>query len=254
VIGNYDCIGGSGQDASMLDIAVDKSGALWGVSAHNVYSLAVQGSTVHCASSTALSLGTGVQLGGLSLAPAGVLDPTNEVLVGADTVGSLWGINVTTGMLTQHGTLGLVPTTDGHGHSYANAGKTWELSGDIVFLANGGNPVGYATVRDCPTPPSTTGCDTTDTLISVNMNGLATATTNSVLLQVIGQVVKAAGCSDSAAGYGRLSGIAAWQGSVFGFARSVGVVQISEVDGTGCSLQPTSILWGGAGITTLAPP
>jgi hypothetical protein len=31
-IGNFDCIGGSGQPTSMTDIAIDKSGKLYGVS------------------------------------------------------------------------------------------------------------------------------------------------------------------------------------------------------------------------------
>jgi hypothetical protein len=252
-VGAFDCIGGTGQDAAMNDLALDQAGNLWAVSAHNVYSVAVQGSTAHCATTVPLALGTGTTLVGLSFAPAGVLDPTKEVLAAVDTGGSLWAVNTVTGILTQHGTLGVVPANDGRGHSYANVGKTWEAL-DIVLLANGGNPVGYATVRDCPTPPSTVGCDTIDTLVALNMTQLGQATTQSVVSQVLGEIVKAAGCSDTATGYGSLFGVAAWSGSVLGFSRTGSIVQISEVDGTGCPLQKASALWTGAGINTQAPP
>ena len=69
-----------------------------------------------------------------------MLDPAAQVLVGADTLGDVWSIDSTTGILTQHGTFGLVPATDGHGHTYANAGKAWELSGDVAFLEQRGQP------------------------------------------------------------------------------------------------------------------
>ena len=86
--------------------------------------------------------------------------------VAGNNAGELWAID-SGGTLTQHGNFGTVPANDGHGHTYpaANKGQLWELSGDIVFLANGGSPVGFATVRDCPNPPSQTGCSTIDTLI-----------------------------------------------------------------------------------------
>ena len=164
-----------------------------------------------------------------------MLDPAAEVLVGADTLGDVWSIDSTTGILTQHGTFGLVPATDGHGHTYANAGKAWELSGDVAFLNNGDSPVGYATVRDCPNPPSTTGCSTTDTLIELDPAAMGAATTGSITLSVRGQVVKQASCADTAnTSYGRLFGLAVYETTVFGFSRAGGIVTISEVDGSGC--------------------
>jgi hypothetical protein len=41
-IGAFDWIGGAGQDAAMTDLAVDKSGSLWGISARYAYQLVVQ--------------------------------------------------------------------------------------------------------------------------------------------------------------------------------------------------------------------
>jgi hypothetical protein len=251
-IGTFDCIGGTNQDSAMTDIAVDKAQTLWGISAHNVYQLTLQGTTVHCA--TTIALQTTTTFYGLSLAPAGVLDPNNEVLVAANTAGELWAVDAQ-GNVTQHGTLGLVPVNDGHGHTYANNGKPWELSGDIVFSANGGNAEGFATVRDCPTPPSATNCDTADTLVAIDMTKLAQVGTQSVIATVRGQIVKSATCTDSAASYGGLYGIVASQGSVIGFSHTGSIVRISEVDGTGCLAQVTaSDAWAGAGVSTLALP
>ena len=44
-VGAFDCIGGTGEDTAMLDLAVDSRGNLWGTSAKNVYSLVIQGAS-----------------------------------------------------------------------------------------------------------------------------------------------------------------------------------------------------------------
>lgn len=250
-LGAFDCIGGTGQDTAMIDLAVDGSGALWAVSAKSVYSIVVQGAVAHCATTTALSLGTGQLLDGLTFAPVGVLGST-EVLVGADAAGNVWSVNTTTGILTQHGTLGVIPATDGHGHAYTNVGKAWELSGDLVIVANHGNPVGYATARDCPSAPAITGCTATDTLLALDVGQLATATTNAVA-SVVGQVVKPAGCTDAAnTSYGKIFGVATAGGSIVGVSRSHGVVKLSEADGSGCLVAASPLLWAGAAVSPLA--
>ena len=241
----------------MTDIAVNESGALWAVSAHNVYSITVTGSAVHCASTIPLGSAATSTFYGLTFAPVGVVQLTKEVLVAGNTAGELWAIDPSTNpaTITQHGTFGAVPASDPQGHTYKNAGKEWELSGDIVFLANGGSPIGFATVRDCPSPPSTTNCNTTDTLVELDLTALKTAGTQNVIKAVRGQVVKAAGCSDTAnSTYGGMYGIAAYQDKVLGFSHSGFVVDISNVDGTACLVQTTSNdLWAGAAITTVAP-
>src|SRR6185437_434007 len=245
-VGDFDCLGsGSNQDYSMTDIAVNSTGELWAISSHYVYPIQISGSTVHCVDSYALNAPSGVVFYGLTFAPAGVLG-SGEVLVGANTAGELYSIepNGNGVTLTQHGTFGTVPANDGRGHNYPSdsstgntVGSAWELSGDIVFLANNGNPLGFATVRDCKSPPSTSNCSNTDTLIEINVGMLATATTQSVTQSVRGQVVKSASCTDTShTSYGGMYGIAASGSSVFGFAHGTSsaggsIVQIDNNDG-----------------------
>jgi hypothetical protein len=258
-IGNFDCIGGVGQDTSMTDLALTAAGELWGVSAHAVYLLQPPASpgAVHCAAAYMLNTATTGTLYGLTFAPKGVLDPNNEVLVGANTAGQLFSI-VPIGaalQVTQHGTFGTVPATDGHGHSYMYAGTSWELSGDLVFVAVGGTPRGFATVRDCPAPPSSAGCNTVDTLVEVDLSALAAATTQTVTKAVIGQIVKSSTCTDPAnAAYGSTYGITVAGTSVLGFSHQGYAVTIATADGSSCIAASTpGDQWGGAAITTLLP-
>jgi hypothetical protein len=252
-IGSFDCL--SGSDSAMTDIAVDKSLNLWGISEQAVHPLTVQGSTVHCGTAINLNNPTKVKFFGLTFAPAGVLDPNNEVLIGANSAGELWEIDAN-GNLSQHGTFGTVPANDGNGHTYKNAGKAWELSGDIVFLANGGSPIGFATVRDCPSPPNSNNCDASDTLIEINVPLLKTASaTQSVTQSVRGEIVAGSNCSTPTTGsLGSFYGIAALNDKVYGFARDGEIVSVNTSDGTACLVQDFSKdLWAGAGVTTLAP-
>jgi hypothetical protein len=266
-IGTYDCIGPSGtpgqQSTAMTDLAVDRNQNIWGLSSFAVRPLTVQGTSVHCGqeiyvhvndpNQTNPNFPPFIQFEALTFAPVGVLDPSVEVLVAGDTAGQLWAVEPNSSIV-QHGQFGTVPASDGHGHTYPYPGGLWELSGDIVFLADSGKPVGFATVRDCPSPPDNTGCDPIDTLIEIDMTALAQAGTQNVTKAIRGQVVKAAGCGDSATGYGSMYGIASWNGSVFGFSRSGNLVQISNVDGTACLVKDyPADLFSGAAVTTVAP-
>jgi hypothetical protein len=256
-VGTFECIGGNGQDSSMTDVAVNEAGDVWGVSAHNVYKLALPSApglnaTVHCALIIPIKNSTATFYG-LTFAPAGVLG-SSEVLVAANTAGELWEVD-TMGNLTQHGTFGTVPPADMHGHSYQYPGKEFELSGDIVFLANNGNPLGFATVRDCPNPPSSSGCNQTDTLVELDLKALAQKGAQVVTKSIRGQIVKAPGCNDPANnGYGSMYGIAAFQDKVFGFSHQGYVVTINNNDATAClTLSTQGDSWAGAAITTVAP-
>ena len=254
-VGDFDCIGGQGQASSMTDVAVDSQGDIWGISSKSVYQLTIQGGAVHCAKTIPLATSGKVSFYGLTFAPIGVVDPGKEVLVAGNTDGELWAIDAN-GAVTQHGTLGNVPANDGQGHSYPakNQGKRWELSGDIVFLANGGKPVAFATVRDCPSPPSTSGCSATDTLLEIDASKLAGAATQSVAKAVRGQIVERPGCSDPSGGpYGSMYGIAAWDSKVYGFSHGGAIVEIDNVTGGACLVVTTKNLWDGAGVTTIAP-
>lgn len=259
-LGKFDCIGsGAGQHVAMVDIAVNQADELWGVTGHDVMPLTVQGGAVHCGAETPLNNAQPGQavptFYALAFAPVGVLAAGEEVLVGGDSAGQLWSISAS-GDVELHGSFGLVPADDGNGNTYdpANVGKPWELSGDIVFLANNGAPVGFATVRDCPNPPSSTGCSKVDTLIEIEMSKLGQAGKQVVTRAVRGQIVRSMGCGDPATVYGSMYGIAAWNDKVYGFSRIGSLVTIDTAGGSGClvkSYAPNK--FSGAGVTTLAP-
>lgn len=252
-LGDFDCIGtGTGKYAAMTDIAVNAQGEIWGLSAHFVHLLDVQSGAVHCGQKTQLQ-SSSARFYALSFAPIGVLDPAKEVLVAGNTAGELWSID-TGGVLTLRGNFGNVPADDGHGHTYAaaNVGQPWQLSGDIVFFSNGGAPVGFATVRDCPTPNDTTGCNYTNTLLEIDVSALGAATPGSVTKSIRGQILPKTTCNTS--GWGNFWGIAAWNQHVFGFSRSGALVDIANSDATGCEIPGVAgASWSGAGVTTLAP-
>ena len=80
----------------------------------------------------------------LAFAPAGALDPNNEILVGGDSTGNLWSITTTGGATKSLGDFGADPII---------SGNIFELSGDIVFYIDSStNPTGLATIRSCPSP------------------------------------------------------------------------------------------------------
>lgn len=253
-IGDFDCIDPNGSsDYAMTDIAVNARGELWGVTGHTVHSLTIMGSTVHCGPSISLS-NSDARFYALTFAPAGVLDPTQEVLVAGNTNGELWKIDGASGALEQHGVFGAVPHDDGHGYVYANAGQAWELSGDLVFLAHDGDPVGFATVRDCPSPPDTTGCNDVNTLIEIDMTAIGAPGAQMVTKAIQGAIVKGATCSDPTDRFGNMYGIAAWNDKVFGFSRDGLLVDIDINDGSACLVKSyPSLPFAGAGVTTLAP-
>lgn len=260
-IGLFDCIGAAAdQYKAMTDIAVDQNENLWGITGHVIMPLTIAGNgVVTCGTKTNLVNGTPGQnlptFYALTMAPVGVLDPSAEVLMAADSAGKLWAIDAM-GKTTQHGSFGNVPANDGNGYAYdpANVGKVWEISGDLVFLANKGNPVGFATVRDCPNPPSSTGCSKTDTLLEIDMTKLGTPGTSVVAKAVRGAILKAPGCGDSVTAYGSMYGIAAWNDQVYGFSRTGLLVGINTNKGGACLVQDYPMFnFSGAGVTTLAP-
>ncbi len=254
LIGDFECIGHAGQDTSMTDLAVDKDLNLWGISSTGVYRLKADGNTVKCGGKIPLDTKNKVSFYGLTFAPIGTLDPNKEVLVASNTAGEIWVVDET-GALTLRGNFGKVPKNDGNGNNYTNVGKPWELSGDIVFLANKGKPVGYATVRDCPSPPDTKNCSTVDTLLEIDVAKLASATADSVVTkEVRGQIIPAADCKDNTSDYGPMYGIAAWGAHVYGFSKTGNLVDMSIKDGSACLVRNyADAVWAGAGVTTIAP-
>lgn len=250
-IGDFSCIGGHNQDPAMTDLAVDKAGNLTGITERHVYPLTIQGAAVSCGAAVALQ--GSAKYFGLTYVPEGVLGAT-ETLVAANSAGELWALDNQGGQ-TQVGIFGAVPAADPQGNTYQNAGANWELSGDLVFLYNNGDPVGFATVRDCANPPSTSSCSSVDTLIEIDLTMLRMGNTGSVTKAVRGQILPGTGCANGGSTqFGSFFGIAAYQDKVYGFSRKGDVVQIDNSDGTGCLLQSDSSMpFAGAATTTLAP-
>ncbi len=240
-IGKFDCIGKGGGASSMTDLAVSKDGALFGVSSSGAYPLQVTGSAVHCAATWPLP-GSNTNFYGLTMAPENTVD-AQEALIAANDAGALYRIDATTGTTTQVGTLG----ADAGGHP-------WALSGDIVFLANGGNPVAFATVRIC-TGSSGSTCGTTDTLIELDVSKVKPGT-QSTLKAIRGQVVKGSWCTNAAspATFGSMFGIAAYDDKVYGFSNKGDLVEIHNDDGSACLVTNyANTSFKGAGVTTSAP-
>jgi hypothetical protein len=241
-IGDFDCIGsGSGKASAMTDLGVAKDGSLYGVSESAAYPLQITGSTVHCSATWPLP-SANTNFYGLTVAPENTV-ATQEVLIAADGTGALWQIDATTGVTTQVGTLGTDPTTS----------QPWGLSGDIVFLANAGSPVGFATVRVKSTDP--------DTLIQVDVS-LVKAGTASTMKAVIGKVAQGSSCAAPTVGsapavgtgFDSMFGIAAYEDKVYGFSHKGDIVQIDNNTGSACLLSSlTSMTFAGAGVTTSAP-
>ncbi len=239
-IGDFACagLGGGSGGAAMTDLAVTKDGKLFGVSEGAAYPLTIAGNTVTCDATWMLPQ---TKFYGLTVAPENTV-AADERLIGADGKGGLYEIDQSSGTPTQVGTLG----TD------VKTGLPWALSGDIVFLANAGNPIGFATVRSCTTA---TTCSKTDTLIEVDVKAIKPGT-QSVLKAVRGAVTKGSWCTNAASPttFGSMFGIVAYKDKVYGFSRAGDIVEIHNTDGSGCliSNDPTT-KFAGAGITTTAP-
>jgi hypothetical protein len=237
-VGDFDCVGKTGPAKTMTDLAVAKDGKLYGVSEGAAFPLTIQGTTVHCEATWPLPQ---TKFYGLTVAPENTL-AKDEVLIAADGLGGLYEIDATSGSPTQVGTLGSDPKTK----------LPWALSGDIVFLANAGNPIGFATVRTCPQGKP---CSTVDTLIEVDVKAIKPGT-QSVLKSVRGPVTRGSWCTNNASPqtFGSMFGIVAYQDKVYGFSRSGDIVEIHNTDGSGCLVSSdTSRKYAGAGITTTAP-
>ncbi len=241
-LGDFDCIGtASGSATSMTDIAVQKDGKIYGISSVAAYPLTLANGSVHC--DAVWPLPTGSSFYGLTFAPENTVAP-QEVLIAANSAGQLFQIDPQTGHTTAVGTFGTDTATQ----------LPWALSGDVVFLANGGNPIGFATVRTCKT--GTGGCSTTDTLIEIDVKAIKPGA-QSVLKAVRGPVKTGSWCTNpkSPAGFDTIYGVAAYGDKVYGFTHSGGeILEMHNDDATACLISAdTAKKYAGAGVTTIAP-
>lgn len=265
--GLFDCVGSGKDSRSITDLAVDKTGRIFlvgtpasGKQSYVFLDVKIVGNVVQCQ-------GKGVRLNaegtflGATFAPAGTVLPNAEALVVANDEGNLYEVNTSTADTTLLGNFGMVPAADNQGNSYPakNVGSKFALSGDIVFMAGNGSPLGFATVRD---RDAKNVANKTDTLVEIDMSKLRAGNTNSVVKKVRGQVVKSASCADSNESYGSMFGVAAYGDQIYGFARTKddsgkAVAQIVRIDnstGAACLVADQTLLtkagFSGAGVTT----
>lgn len=246
-VGTFDCIGKSQASTSMTDIAVNADGKLYGLASDTIFlGMTVSGSTVAC-SAVAKPLNTGgnaIRFYGASFAPKGTLDPAKEVLLVGNTAGEVYQVDEVSGATSLLNSFGTVPAK-----GFMYPGTPWEMSGDIVFLSNGGNPIGFATVRDCK--PNSTQCNPTDTLIQIDLAKFKSGIPGNGVT-VRGLVSKSASCTDTTPSYGSMFGIAAYQDKIIGFSHGGFTVSIDNATGQSCLIASNQPKWDGAGVTTIA--
>lgn len=237
-VGDFDCV--PSQTTVMTDVAVDKNGNLFGVSTSAAWPLTIQpNGVVHCEAKWPLPYGT--HFNGLTVAPENTVAAA-EVLIGGNQTGDVYRIDAVTGNVTQVGTLGTDPDT----------GRAWGVSGDMVFMANNGDPIGFASVRTCATP---TSCDPVDVLAEIDVTKVKPGK-QSILKALRGPIVKGAQCQNASSPktFGSIFGVVALGAEVYGFSRRGDLVDIANVDGSGCLLwADANIRFAGAAITTVAP-
>ena len=262
-IGDFDCVGRDGGVASaMTDIAVDKAGRIVAVARDMIFlDVRIVGTSVVCGPAVPLTgAATGTAFYGATFAPAGVLGSSDETLIVANSDGELYAVDLQSGAISIVGTFGTVPLRDPNGQTYpsGNVGKAWELSGDLVFLDNRGSPVGFATVRDCPNPPSSANCSSSDSLIEIDLTKLSRGQTGNVTKRLLGRITANASCSSApASSFGRTFGITAYKGEIFGFSRGSLITRISNTNAKACVVADLTgsmpAGFAGAGVSTAAP-
>ncbi|MBP9112540.1 MAG: hypothetical protein KBF88_07000 [Polyangiaceae bacterium] len=277
-VGVPSCLAGTND--ILTDIAVTKDGRVFGVSfrqghpnsvgltfsdglpANRNYSFAfemeIQSNAVTCKRkwqvNTTLQInGNYAKFNSLSFAPIGTLDPVQEALVGGNEGGELHAIDLVTGANTLVGTLG-TPIN-------ASPGQFWSFSGDIVFAANNGNPIGFAAARRCTDFVGT--CEKVDALLEIDVAKLGPAA-RIVTKYERGMFTtrsSGAGCMPGGiqgATFANIYGLALLNDKVYAFDnddRGTGrILSIDTKDANTCvvSTHP-GLPFNGAGVTTSAP-
>jgi len=221
MVGAFDCVANANV-ASMVDIAVDRTGKMTG-SAAIQFNDALGGALVsidptnaHC---TVLTRGPDL-VTSLTYVPEGTLVANAEALVGyADD--KYVRVDPSTGALTQIGLL----------NNAASGGVTWISSGDVVSIQNGGT---YLTVT-----AQGGGLNGGDRIVEVDPK-------TGALKRIIG-----------ATGSGDVLGLGYWGGIAYGFTLAGTLIQIDLMTGAGTPISipdaPADLAFYGAGTTTVAP-
>jgi hypothetical protein len=207
---------------SITDIAVDKDGAMVGITLDKLYSIDVTTG----AATLIKDLSTDAQsqnFTSLSYVPLDFNDPKSaEILVAASTQGQVYEIDPTDGSATLLGSYGTTP-----------GGAAIGSSGDIVAVRGLG------------------------ILATVN---LGSTLTDPDYLATIDPTTWAATPLAQSTGFDRIFGLAFWKDTVYGFVDDAGdpsgagsFITIDINTGAGSLVQDLPIGWYGAGVTTNAP-
>mgnify|MGYP001272095309 CR=1 FL=1 len=191
----------------MTDIAIDQYGILYGVTFDRLYRCHPQ--TADCE-----LLGKLLQsFNGLTVVPAGTVEPDKESLIGIANSGSWYQLKVNGGQVTQI-TLGKYDA------GYSSSGDAYSIAGIGTFAAV--NKSGTAT----------------DYLIQIDPK-------DGSLIKEIGPI------SDGNKNYPSVYGLAGWTARAFAFDAS-GDILVIEIDSANVmKVADTNISWWGAGVRTL---
>ncbi|MFI5298728.1 MAG: hypothetical protein ACHREM_11575 [Polyangiales bacterium] len=207
-----DFVDTAGSSVSQVtDLALDKDGRMFVVTTGELYSVDYAGAAPKCTHLATLS----TSFNGLTFVPAGMIDPSSEVLIGVAVDGGWWRVDVTAGAasakLTQLG-------------SY---GGGWQSSGDAVGII--GDRV-YATVTQDP-------FGATDHVVVVDPK------TGAILEDRGDTLVQG------------FYGVGYWGGTMYGFAQDGSLYSIDPKTAKSTKIPITNAPneWWGAGVTTSAP-
>ncbi len=168
-VGDFDCVGAVDPNATdgMRDLAIDSSDRIIGLATNSVLNLKptlfqVDPQTGHCTKIVELAA-TIDTVAGISFVPAGVLHPTEEVLIGLTYDCEYVRVSLTTGVVTVLGTI---------------APRCFNKSGDVVSVAGDATYTALLVDRDA---------GTNDSLLVINpVTGAQTANRGDVGQQGIG--------------------------------------------------------------------
>ena len=207
-VGTFSFAASAPPDHAITDVAVDANGVLVGTTRTALFR--IDTSTAAC---TLIAMLPGNGFVGLTYVPAGVLDPSSEVLVGGTGPGTYWRIDPSTGMSTMLGQL--------------KVGRTnYQLSGDFVSVQGAGT---FATVRAMG-------------VASSSQDQLARMNERTGELTIIGNT-----------GFQKIFGLAYYRNTLYGFTDAGQFISIDIMTGRGRMISTPAMQFYGAGVTTLAP-
>jgi hypothetical protein len=228
-IGDFDCLGGS----QMIDIALDRSGVMYGTSFHKFFSIDPTNAKCTLIKEEAVTV---YYPNSLSFVPVGTIDPTKEVLVGyieSTFDGKTYKdtyvrIDTTNGNLTRIGQEGDLNPPAGIG------GKYYDVAGDLIALINDNNKAFVIVEDDKYTDAG--AASTTNHLAEINP-------TTGTITKIIGPISQL-----------KTYGFAYWAGKGYGFSQDGRITEINMATGASTTVLTLEAgTWYGAGVTTDTP-